>query len=409
MVPSINGRSFMDCSLEDLKEILDNESYRESDQVDYKKTFAVFDIPKENKEAINKEKAEFRKDVCAMANAQGGYLVYGIKEDGKGIPHELAGITVRDNNTDKFENDIRNILQTVSPKSPHCELRFKPYEDKYIIVIYVHHDFYAPYVFLENNQDYRIYKRAGNAAIIASYAELKSMFSQSLSMEKEIYNYRMERVRYFQQQEDTPEFKYSQFALLHIIPDTFLDSSYKKNLYLMQRKNQIFIGDLFQGVGCNDGPIPSVDGLRFTSYRNYAESRLFYNGIAEALIPIHGLINGFNQHPQGRLAFIPLWDMISGVIRKYVQRMRYIFDTTHIFVCISILGCKGVITEDELSADELGMIDRDVVICDPVSIEDFTDDEIVENSTKQLQIDYLLSLGIRYHDLLRKLIDDVQL
>ena len=37
----------MDCSLEDLKEILDNESYRESDQVDYKKTFAVFDMAEE--------------------------------------------------------------------------------------------------------------------------------------------------------------------------------------------------------------------------------------------------------------------------------------------------------------------------------------------------------------------------
>ena len=135
MLPLINGKSLMNCTVDDLAVILDNESFRESDYIDYKKSLSVFDIPKENKDALNRVRAEFRKDVCGMANAQGGYLVYGIKEDGKGVPHEIVGLPIKDRNTDIFENEIRNILQPVSPKPPHYELHFIPFGENYVVIV----------------------------------------------------------------------------------------------------------------------------------------------------------------------------------------------------------------------------------------------------------------------------------
>lgn len=74
MLPTINGKSFLNCSIEDLKGILDNQDYRESDYLDFKKSFEITEIPKSESDALNKAKAEFRKDVCAFANAQGGFL-----------------------------------------------------------------------------------------------------------------------------------------------------------------------------------------------------------------------------------------------------------------------------------------------------------------------------------------------
>ena len=41
MLPRINGKSFLDCSIEDLKGMLDNQDYRESDYLDFKKTFEI--------------------------------------------------------------------------------------------------------------------------------------------------------------------------------------------------------------------------------------------------------------------------------------------------------------------------------------------------------------------------------
>ena len=54
-------------------------------------------------------KAEFRRDVCAFANSDGGYLVYGISEK-NGIPEKITGITIPNNNPDNFELQLNNTL-----------------------------------------------------------------------------------------------------------------------------------------------------------------------------------------------------------------------------------------------------------------------------------------------------------
>ena len=53
------------------------------------------------------------------------------------------------------------------------------------------------------------------------------MFTNSLSLEKEVERFRRERIDSFRMQEDTEDYKYSKFMMLHIIPETFLDSNYK--------------------------------------------------------------------------------------------------------------------------------------------------------------------------------------
>ena len=133
-MPTINGKSLLDCSLEDIKGILDDQDYRESEYIDYKKSFEITEIPKSNTDALNKAKAEFRKDVCAFANAQGGYLIYGIKEAGNAVPHDAAGFLIANDNTDTFENTVKNALQTISPRIPHYEIRFIPNETNYIVI-----------------------------------------------------------------------------------------------------------------------------------------------------------------------------------------------------------------------------------------------------------------------------------
>lgn len=256
MLPTINGKSFLDCSLDEFLMIKDDESYRECAFIDYKKDFSMFNVPQNNNHELGIKRAEFRKDVCAMANGQGGYLVYGVKEDGKGIPHEIEGISIKDNNTDKFENSIKNTLQTIAPKIPHYEIKFLPIGEKYLIIIYVYHDLFTPYIFLENNQDYRIYKRVGNSVLIATYTEVRTMFTQSLSMRKEIERYRKERIQYFQSQEIDNSEKYSRILLIHILPDTFLDESYNKNMFLLYRKTSLKRQDFSILLGATMGQFP---------------------------------------------------------------------------------------------------------------------------------------------------------
>lgn len=77
MVFQINGKTLLECNEDDIQLLIDDPAFRESEYIDYKENFSFLEI-KENKEK-NAKKIEFRNDVCSFANAEGGYLIYGIK------------------------------------------------------------------------------------------------------------------------------------------------------------------------------------------------------------------------------------------------------------------------------------------------------------------------------------------
>ena len=72
----INNREFREWTADDLQVLLNNDAYRENNFVDYKVNFAPL-VDKCNK---REKQAEFRNDVCSFANADGGYIFYGIGE-----------------------------------------------------------------------------------------------------------------------------------------------------------------------------------------------------------------------------------------------------------------------------------------------------------------------------------------
>lgn len=404
MLPTINGKSFLNCSIDDLKGILDNQDYRESDCLDYKKSFEIIEIPKCEKDAINKAKAEFRKDVCAFANAQGGYIIYGIKEDGKAIPHELFGIEIDNNNTEAFENTVKNALQTISPRIPHFEINYIKNSHNYIVVLYIHHDYFAPYVFLENNQDYRVYKRVGSSAKVLTYLEMKSMFTQSLSLEREIDRFRHERINYFLTQEEDDA--NSQFLLFHIIPDTFLDSSYNTPLFVHQLKGVRF-SQLFYHFECCTRPFPIPEGLRFSGNGVKAECRLYNSGIAEFFYPLKSNMVIYSDGSNEFFDYSNLWYKISESIRLYVSSLKSFVNLNRIFSGISLVGCKNIVTEYSGVLGGKSCIDRNNLLCAPIGLIIDEKNEIDEKELSLLHLEFLTSIGIRFDKDLREIIKKV--
>ena len=72
----INNKEFGEWTADDLQVLLSNDAYRENNFIDYKVNFAPL-LDKNNKK---EKQAEFRNDVCSFANADGGYIFYGIGE-----------------------------------------------------------------------------------------------------------------------------------------------------------------------------------------------------------------------------------------------------------------------------------------------------------------------------------------
>ena len=330
-------------------------------------------------------------------------MFFGVTETG-GIPQGLPGYEV--SNTERFERDFKDLLRSISPRSPDVKFHFVKVEDtKYIIIVRVYHDSFAPYIHLENNQDYRIYKRYGNAKVVIGYQELRNMFNQSLSLERSIAEYRDERITAFLTQEDDEEYTYSKFFLMHIIPDTFTDASHSQPVFVLER-NKAHFGGIFNRFECDSIAVPIVEGLRFPGRFVKAECRMCNNGIAEFFYPLQSKIRiTRDKDPYGFLPYEWLWQNIDTSVHMYFETVSQHFGVQRFFVCISIIGCKNVITANKFELDLVNRVDRNRLLCSPVAFLSTDDGKLHEDYLSRLHLEFLLSLGIRYDQTVSQIVD----
>lgn len=410
MLPKINNKSLLECSEEDFDVLKDNPDYRENEYMDYKEKFAFLEIDK-GKER-NTKIAEFKSDVCAFANAEGGYLIFGISDE-NGCAKEIIGIDIPDDNTDKFELDRRNNLNGIYPRTPYVKFSFvKLQNGRYIVVIFIKHDNFAPYTHIENEKSYIMYKCSGNGKKIMSYSEMKNMFNQSLSLEKEIYNYRKERIDYYKNQEETENEVTPRFMLVHVIPETFLDSSYNQNMFIINKTGGKKFSTMFSNVGCNTCCTPCVDGLRFIPYGDslyQSECYINNNGVVECYMHLDDILLhiGSDRYPEGYIPYVCVWEMIEPVFKGYAEKFKQMYPNEKVYMCVSIVGCKDIISEfGDITAFQK-KIDRNIIQCAPVIVNNLEDDDEMQLVTKKLYIEFLLSIGVTNNSELKKIIQEV--
>lgn len=408
MLPKINGKSFLECTEEDLKILIDNPDFRENEYIDYKQNFAFLELPK-GKER-NEKIAEFKSDVCSFANAEGGYLIFGIS-DVEGCASELMGIEI--DNTDRFELDRRNNLMAIQPKTPYVKFHFVQLEnEKYIVILYIKHDSFSPYIHIEDEKNYKIYKRVGNRKQTMNYTELRNMFNQSLSLDKEIHNYRLDRINFYRGQEDDEDCTYSQFLLIHFIPETFIDASYTQNMLVLEKTRTVNFSTMFSPFYCGSWSMPCVDGLKFrysSTMTEKTEGYIFNNGIVECFFPLHFSLNiGQTKYPKGYLAWKYIWEKIEDFYTNYVNVFKSINTGERVFICLSVIGCKDVVTEvTEYGFGYIGRIDRNVIECMPVVCEKINFEDAVDLSIKKLYVEFLISVGIKNDKMLNAFIKEI--
>ena len=406
MFPTINGKNIIDCEYDDLQMILGNPDYAENEYIDYKKTFAIDDVPRDKKQ---QEQVEFRNDVCSFANTSGGYLIFGIEETA-GVPNKIIGISIKNNNADLFEREILNYLQFIMPRVPYYKLKLIPTADnKYIVILFIQHDFYAPYIHVESQKNYKVFKRVGNSKALIEYQELKAMFTQSISFENEIANYRRNRIEKYLTHEDNDDHEYSQFVMFHIIPDSFLDSSYDKPLYILDRsKNKL--REIFDSFECSTRPIPTVGGMRFRGNYVNTESRLNNNGIAEFVYPLKNYIWLDQAKGVSYVYWENIWKKLEQAIPVYIREMGRYLSTQKIYMCLSLVGIKNYYTrvpnwhED---FETIGTVENEKLLCEPIEFQISDDCSAGSLNMKRLMLNILLSLGIRWTKEMEDIIKEI--
>ncbi len=401
MLIKVNGKDIMTCSKEDLDVLINNPDFRENENIEYKICFSH--LGSNSNQDKEEKRAEFKCDICSFANADGGYLIYGIAEE-NGIATSITGIEIPDDDTDRFELNRRNELSGIQPKTPTVKFKFIKLETgKYVVVLYIKTDSFAPYVFLEREKYYRIYRRSGNRKSVIGYSELKRLFNNSLSLEQSVQDYIFERVNYYRYKNEVCG---ERFIYLCIIPETFKDSYYNQNVFVLEKEQNIQFAHVFNTIGCATSSIPCVDGIHFVPWSDdidYADCYVKNTGVVEACLSLKKCVSGHNL-PWGYL-----WEKLEDVYSNGLKLSKRIGIEGKTFLCLSIIGCKGLISEgNESMYDYSGTVDRDEIYCDPISVEICDDSAIADKAIKQLKLMFLLSIGVKRKKELTDLIRELQ-
>lgn len=384
----INNKEFREWTADDLQVLLNNDAYRENNFIDYKVNFA----PLIDKDKKREKQAEFRNDVCSFANADGGYIFFGIGES-SGAASILAGISI--SNIDRFELDRRNELQAIRPTVPEVDFSFiSIQDDKYVVVLHIQRGLYKPYITEEPEGQFHFYIRHGNKKQAMSYTEIRNGFLNAAMLSEDIKSFRKERL-----EEHITEAK-KPFALVQIIPATFR-SDYVP-MYDMYREGKLDFDDLFNGM-IRDRAVPNVDGVYFPDYsklRDFEKLQIFNNGTVELKIDFEIREQNSKSQQLKTERYLIIFDFVEelkNLIYGTSTMYRKLGRSTAMYVCVTIVGCKDLwnYTANAYGANTPTKVDRNQIVCMPIEIRNIQDDQQVREGIENCIRMTKYSLGIR--------------
>jgi hypothetical protein len=225
----------------------------------------------------DEHKKEFLADVSSFANADGGNLIYGIKEE-KGIPVEIKGVEIEnpDREIQRFENLIRDCLE---PRIQGTVIsHFKLSNEKYIIIFYIPKSFNPPHV-VKIKTHWRFYSRNSNGKYALEVSELRSVITLASSIRDRIRDFRLERISRIKNRDlqipitDEPKFIY------HLIPLSSFAADTSINLAKFE------LADLRSDLFYNLSKIYNYEGILIHNYQKGYNAtmyiQIFRNGVIE--------------------------------------------------------------------------------------------------------------------------------
>jgi len=340
----------------DLQALIDNQ-VREGKTIDYKVS-----LPGNT----DSDKKEFLADVSSFANATGGHLLLGIKEE-SGLPVGISGLQGINADAEilRLENTIRSGIE---PRIPGVSIRALPIENSgVVIMIRVPRSWASPHR-ISFQEWSRFYSRNSAGKYPLDISELRAAFVLSETTAERIRNFRIERLGKIITGESPVPLGSSGKLVIHIVPLAFLDAAIQFNL--SQIANDMIITQSSWGGHRRY----NLDGYLIFENDNSSASylQIFRNGNIEAAC--------------SRITFSSRGDsLISDNLEgKVLHELRDLLTIQRklrveppLFVMVSLLGVLGhfmYFPQWELYNEPTRRIDRNDLVMPEILIEDFNCD-----------------------------------
>lgn len=159
----------------------------------------------------DQSKFELLKDVCALANSEGGHLVYGIAQDDDGrpaklLPFELNGVDELHNHIDTLLNDL---IQERIPGLRHRAIEAG--EGRFYYIIRVPMSPQAPHMITMPVTKARFYQRVNTVSAPMTIRQIKDQVLKAERAIDEATDFVHDRVK-------TLARDYESFAMMQVIP-----------------------------------------------------------------------------------------------------------------------------------------------------------------------------------------------
>jgi len=335
----------------DLQELVDNQ-VPESKTIDYKESLTG---------NSDSEKKEFLADVSSFANAAGGYLVYGMREN-SGIASELCGLESIDADAEirRLENIIRD---SIKPRIPGVSLWAIPLRtSRYTIIIHIPMSWVSPHMVTFKN-DSKFYSRNSAGKYQLDVSELRAAFVLSETTIERIRNFRIERLSKIIAGETPALLNETAKIILHIIPFSAFNPAARFDVSLLAND----LGKL-QPMSARGGwnGRHNFDGyLSFSNPLTYLQ--VFRNGIIEA-------VDALTIRPDGGRLTIPslLFETeLLDSLPRFLSIQRQLGVEPPLFIILSLLGISGYTMSVNTPRLDTYPIDRDALILPEIIVENF--------------------------------------
>lgn len=283
----------------------------------------------------NSDKKDFVREVCALANASGGRILFGIDEE-EGVPKEVCGVEAED--MDDAILRLENVINSwTEPPIPGVHVRaIGDFDRGPVIAMEIPNSWVSPHM-VAGKESARFYVRGSAGKRPMDLHQIRSGFVEAEGQRERIRQFRSDRIGKVLSGDTPVQISYGPTAILHLVPLISFSGGHEIDM------KEMAYSSCFRPPGGNVNRTRfNLDGhvwcLPSGSYEDGAYCQVFRSGIVEGVsAQILSSRKDLNMIPS-----VSFEKNIAQATEKYLEGIRDAGVPLPVLIMLSLARMQGV-------------------------------------------------------------------